>query len=106
GVLKVRRGGGGSRNEEPASAGTGLPNDVKPGRRKFWALDNHVLQKVAQVRFDGQFVASVDFQIVGNRPLLVDLSVGLRENGAWRIAKASPCRLQFLERRQASLEAR
>ena len=80
------------RDQEAAPAGAGFANDLEPGGRVLRALDDDVLQQIAEVGLDRALVAGFDLEIVGNRALLVDLAVGLRQNGARRVADTTRAR--------------
>src|SRR6185312_3218348 len=66
---------------------------------------DYVLKQIAQARFDGALVAALDVQVIGNRPLLADLTIRLREDRARRVAVPRAGRLELLERFQPRLEA-
>ena len=83
GQWRRRRSG---RDQEPAAACLRLANHLEAGRRVLRELDDDVLEQIAEAGFDGALVAGVDLEIVGDGALLIDLAVGLREDGSGRIA--------------------
>src|SRR5581483_1170697 len=96
----------GRRDQEAAPAGAGFLHDLESGFGVGMLFDNDVLQEIAEAGFDGAFVARLDVEIVGDRALLIDGAVRLREHGAWGIAVAGARRLEFFERLQPRVETR
>ena len=92
-------------DDEPASAGIVLAHERQPGRRLIVALDDDVLQQVAEARFHRTLVAAVHVEVVGHRALLADVAVGLHQHHARGIAELGAARGELLERRQPRLDA-
>src|SRR5688500_18752126 len=97
--------GGSSRitNEYAATSGIPLPNQLQAGRYMLEALDNDVLQQVAQARFDGALVTRLDLDEVRQRAHLVDLAVGAHQHHARGVGEARTVRVDFLERLQSPI---
>ena len=55
---------------------------IPPVERLIVALDDHVLQQVAEARLDGALVAAVDLDVVGDGAELPHLAVGLHQHHA------------------------
>src|SRR5262249_9224015 len=87
-------------DEKSAAARLLLSNDVKPGGRLFRLFDDYVLQQFAEAGFHGAFVASLHFQIIGNRSALSDLAISRGQERAGRITIRRAARVKFLERLQ------
>ena len=93
-------------DDEAAAAGVVLAHERQAGRRLVVALDDDVLQQVAEAGLDGALVAAVDVEVVGDGALLADVSVGLHEHHPRGVAElAARLALELLERRQARLDA-
>jgi hypothetical protein len=73
-----RRGHDDRKPTRPASCSRA--NAGRPRRAR--GVDDDVLQQIAEARFDRALVAAVDLEVVGDRSLLADLAVGLREDHA------------------------
>ena len=69
------------------------------------ALDDDVLEQVAEVGLDGTLAAGVHLEVVGDGALLAHLAVGLRKDRSGGVAELGTARFQFLERLQAGAEA-
>ena len=67
-------------------------------------FDDDVLKQVAETRFHGALVSAVDFEEVCNRALLTDMSIGLHEHHASRIAEVGAARRELFERCEAALD--
>ena len=68
------------------------------------AFDDHVLQQIAEARFDRALVPAVDFEIVRNRALLADMAIGLHQHHPRGVAELGAAGGQLFERREPSLE--
>ena len=64
-----------------------LTDERESGGRVLVAFHDDVLQQVAKAGFHGSLVAPVDLDVVRDRPLLANLSVGLDEHHPRRIAE-------------------
>ena len=92
-------------DHEAAAAGVVLAHERQPRGRLVVALDDDVLQQVAETGFDRALVAAIDIHVVGHGALLPDVAVGLDEHHARRVAEIGAARRQLLERRQPRLDA-
>ena len=72
---------------QAASTGVRLANDPESSGRVLGMLDDHMLQQIAEAGLDGALVAGFDFEVVGNRALLIDLAVGLASLSSVRSAQ-------------------
>jgi hypothetical protein len=70
----------------------------------FDALDQHVLQQVAEAGFDGTLVARLDLEEVGQRAHLSDAAVGVDQHHAGGVGEPGAVVVEFLERPQAGGE--
>ena len=82
-----------------------LTDERQPGGRLVVALDNDVLQQVAQAGLDGSLVPAVDFEEVRHRALLPDMAVGLHEHHARGVAELTAARHQFFHRGETRLDS-
>ena len=69
-------------NQESAAAGALLAHQLEAGGRVLGPLDDDVLEQIAEAGFDRALVPGLDLEVIGDRALLADLAVGLREHGA------------------------
>ena len=58
---------------------------------------DHVLKEIAETGFDRPFVAAVDLEIVGHRPHLADVAIGLGEDQAGTVAVLGAGGVELLE---------
>jgi hypothetical protein len=75
-----------------------LANDREAGRGLVVALDDDVLEQIAEARLDRALVATVHVEVVGDRALLANVAVRLHEHHARRITELRAAGGQFLER--------
>ena len=84
----VDPGGARFQHDEAASADVFLANQIQAGLRLLVGRDHDVLEQIAETRFDRALVFRLDIEIVGDRALLADMAVGLREHHARRLGVA------------------
>ena len=65
------------------------------------ALDDDVLEQIAEAGFHGTLVSAVHFEVVGHGALLAHVAVGMNEHHAGGIAELRAARRQLSERREA-----
>ena len=70
--------------QRPASC---LPHEREAGRRLIVALDDDVLEQIAEAGLDRALVTAVDLEIVGDGTLLPDVAVGVHEDHAGGVAE-------------------
>src|SRR6185295_8658337 len=93
------------RDQKAAPASVRFAHDLEACGRVLRAFHDNVLEHIAEIRFDRALVARFDFEVVGDRTALVDLAVGLRQDGARRVTVSGARGLELLERFQPRLEA-
>ena len=69
-------------HDEAAAADVFLANQIEPGLRLLVRRHDDVLEQIAEAGFDGALVLRLDFEIIGDRALLTDVPVGLRQHHA------------------------
>src|SRR4051812_22047680 len=91
-------------DDKAAPPGIVLADERKARRRLLVALDDDVLEKFAEARFDSALEAAVDFEIVRDGALLADVAIGLHEDHPRRIREFAAGRDQLLERGEPRLD--
>ncbi len=69
------------------------------------AVDDHVLEQIAERRFDGAFVLGLHLEVVGEGAALADRRIGAREQHPRAVAEGRPRAFDLLEREQAGAGA-
>src|SRR5437660_651159 len=80
------------------------PANVTTGSGVIRMFHDDVLEQIAEGCFDGALVAGVDLEVIGDRPLLPDLTVGLCEQRPRGVVVAGARGFELFERFQARLE--
>ena len=86
-LARDRRGRASIDHYEAAASRVVLTDKSEPGGCVLVPFHNHVLQQVAKAGFHGSLVASVDLDVIRDRPLLAHLSIGLDEHHPRGVAK-------------------
>ena len=71
----------------------------------FCALDDDVLEKIAETSLDRAFVTGFDLEEVRDGAALADMAVRLRQQGAGGVTVLSSSGLELFERLQARFES-
>ena len=93
-------------NDEAAAAHILLTNQVEASLRLVVGGHDHVLQQIAERRFDRALEFRIDVEVVGHRTLLAYMPVGLRENHARRLCVSGSSLLEIGQRREARRQSR
>src|SRR5262245_2129541 len=72
----------------------------------FVALDDDVLEQIAETGFDRAFIASIDFEVIGDGALLANVAVGLNQHHPRRVAELASSRDELFERGQPRFQCR
>ena len=88
------------RHEEADAPGVPLLGEAQSCRSLLVGADDNVLEEIAETGFDRALVAAVDLEIVGHRPDLADIAIGLGEDQPGAVAVLGACGVELLERPQ------
>ena len=92
------------RHQKAATARLLLPHERESTGRVLAALDDDVLEEIAEVGFDGALVPWLDFEVVGHCSMRGDAAVGLGQHGARGVAVLGAPGLQLLKGLEPRIE--
>jgi len=81
-----------------------LAHQAQAGLRVLVGLDDHVLQEIAEQRFGGALVATIDVEVIGNGAVLSNRAIRLCEHDASGIPVPGAFGIELLERSQPRRE--
>ena len=91
-------------HDKPAAADVFLTNHLQPRNGLFVRRHDHVLKEIAQGCLNRPFVLRIHVEVIGNRPLLSDVAVRLRQHHPRGFRVSGARFLELGQRRQARRE--